>query len=284
MPPPRRGGRARRLPRPDRGGWVAFDDTCTHEECSLADGELDGGVVVCPCHASEFDLRTGDVLCAARARPASDLRGRGSRRASSRCGSRRRRAAAEAAHEREDHVPERSPGRRRRAGPVDRRPRARRRRPHRPRRLGGAACRTTGSRCCGARRRSSGSPRQDGRGFWVVHPLRRHRAGLEGLGDVLVRARRDVARGPDAGGGRGAEVDARHRPAAAHAHARARQQGLHAAGRQHVRGADPRPRARDPRAGVRARQRSTGSRTSPPRSRCGSSRRSWACRSRTGGC
>jgi cytochrome P450/nitrite reductase/ring-hydroxylating ferredoxin subunit len=43
-------------------GWVAFDDTCTHEECSLAEGELDGGVVVCPCHGSEFDVRTGDVL------------------------------------------------------------------------------------------------------------------------------------------------------------------------------------------------------------------------------
>src|SRR6476659_10863118 len=43
-------------------GWVAFQDTCTHEECSLADGELDGRVIVCPCHASEFDVRTGDVL------------------------------------------------------------------------------------------------------------------------------------------------------------------------------------------------------------------------------
>ena len=44
------------------GGWVAFDDTCTHEECSLAGGELDDGVIVCPCHGSEFDVRTGDVL------------------------------------------------------------------------------------------------------------------------------------------------------------------------------------------------------------------------------
>jgi cytochrome P450/nitrite reductase/ring-hydroxylating ferredoxin subunit len=44
------------------GAWVAFDDTCTHEECPLSDGELDGNVVVCPCHGSEFDVRTGDVL------------------------------------------------------------------------------------------------------------------------------------------------------------------------------------------------------------------------------
>lgn len=55
------GGRAVCVARLD-GAWVAFDDTCTHEECSLAEGELDGPVVVCPCHGSEFDVRTGDVL------------------------------------------------------------------------------------------------------------------------------------------------------------------------------------------------------------------------------
>jgi cytochrome P450/nitrite reductase/ring-hydroxylating ferredoxin subunit len=43
-------------------GWIAFDDTCTHQQCSLAEGELDGAVVVCPCHGSEFDVRTGDVV------------------------------------------------------------------------------------------------------------------------------------------------------------------------------------------------------------------------------
>jgi cytochrome P450/nitrite reductase/ring-hydroxylating ferredoxin subunit len=44
------------------GEWVAFDGTCTHQECALVDGDLDGAIVVCPCHGSEFDLRTGDVL------------------------------------------------------------------------------------------------------------------------------------------------------------------------------------------------------------------------------
>ena len=44
------------------GAWAAFEDTCTHAQCSLAGGELDGAVVVCPCHGSEFDVRTGDVL------------------------------------------------------------------------------------------------------------------------------------------------------------------------------------------------------------------------------
>ncbi|HEX2302586.1 MAG TPA: cytochrome P450 [Gaiella sp.] len=55
------GGRAVCLGRTSQG-WIAFDDTCTHEECSLAEGELDGAVIVCPCHGSEFDVRTGDVL------------------------------------------------------------------------------------------------------------------------------------------------------------------------------------------------------------------------------
>ena len=41
-----------------------FGDECTHEGCSLAEGELGDGEdsVVCPCHGSEFDLRTGEPL------------------------------------------------------------------------------------------------------------------------------------------------------------------------------------------------------------------------------
>ncbi len=86
-------------------GWVAFQDACTHEECSLADGELEGGVIVCPCHASEFDLRTGDVLCppALEPLPIYEARVEGSElqvRLSPPP------AAAEAVHERRDHVPE----------------------------------------------------------------------------------------------------------------------------------------------------------------------------------
>jgi nitrite reductase/ring-hydroxylating ferredoxin subunit len=44
------------------GTWVAFDDTCTHEECPLSEGDLEGERIVCYCHGSEFDLRTGEVL------------------------------------------------------------------------------------------------------------------------------------------------------------------------------------------------------------------------------
>lgn len=45
------------------GGTLhAFGDTCTHLRCSLAEGELEGTVVTCPCHGSQFDVTTGEVL------------------------------------------------------------------------------------------------------------------------------------------------------------------------------------------------------------------------------
>ena len=45
------------------GTYYAFDDACTHEQCSLAEeGELTGTTVTCTCHGSEFDVRTGKVL------------------------------------------------------------------------------------------------------------------------------------------------------------------------------------------------------------------------------
>ncbi len=45
------------------GGQLhAFDDTCTHKGCSLATGKLDGTIVTCPCHGSQFDVTTGEVL------------------------------------------------------------------------------------------------------------------------------------------------------------------------------------------------------------------------------
>lgn len=42
----------------------AFADECTHEGCSLAEGTLgeQEESVVCPCHGSEFDLRTGEPI------------------------------------------------------------------------------------------------------------------------------------------------------------------------------------------------------------------------------
>ena len=50
------------------GTLHAFDDTCTHEDCSLADGDLeragDRMAVTCPCHFAQFDVKTGAVLAA----------------------------------------------------------------------------------------------------------------------------------------------------------------------------------------------------------------------------
>ena len=44
------------------GTFHAFDDTCTHMACSLAEGDLEESTVICPCHGSEFDVRSGEVL------------------------------------------------------------------------------------------------------------------------------------------------------------------------------------------------------------------------------
>jgi nitrite reductase/ring-hydroxylating ferredoxin subunit len=43
------------------GALAAFDDTCTHEECSLSEGDIEGPWVVCYCHNAAFELETGAV-------------------------------------------------------------------------------------------------------------------------------------------------------------------------------------------------------------------------------
>jgi 3-phenylpropionate/trans-cinnamate dioxygenase ferredoxin subunit len=44
------------------GEWFALDDWCSHEECPLSDGWVEGEKIVCHCHGSEFDVRTGQAL------------------------------------------------------------------------------------------------------------------------------------------------------------------------------------------------------------------------------
>jgi nitrite reductase/ring-hydroxylating ferredoxin subunit/uncharacterized membrane protein len=39
----------------------ALHDRCSHRGCSLSDGEVDGEEIVCACHGSRFDRRTGAV-------------------------------------------------------------------------------------------------------------------------------------------------------------------------------------------------------------------------------
>jgi nitrite reductase/ring-hydroxylating ferredoxin subunit len=68
-------------PLPEQGALAAFDvggeriavaniagvlyalaDPCPHRQCSLAEGKLEGTVVTCPCHGSQFDVTTGARL------------------------------------------------------------------------------------------------------------------------------------------------------------------------------------------------------------------------------
>jgi 3-phenylpropionate/trans-cinnamate dioxygenase ferredoxin component len=49
------------LLRDEDGSVWALNDTCTHENASLAEGWVENGEVECPVHFSTFCLRTGAV-------------------------------------------------------------------------------------------------------------------------------------------------------------------------------------------------------------------------------
>lgn len=44
------------------GAWHAVETWCTHAECPLSDGWVEGTAIRCPCHGSLFDLATGEAL------------------------------------------------------------------------------------------------------------------------------------------------------------------------------------------------------------------------------
>jgi 3-phenylpropionate/trans-cinnamate dioxygenase ferredoxin component len=46
--------------RAEDGSLHAIDDTCSHAEVSLAEGEVDDCTIECWLHGSRFDLRTGE--------------------------------------------------------------------------------------------------------------------------------------------------------------------------------------------------------------------------------
>src|SRR2546429_7356192 len=52
----------RRPPRSTLFPYTTLFRSCSHEDCSLAEGELVKTAVVCPCHFAEFDIRNGAVL------------------------------------------------------------------------------------------------------------------------------------------------------------------------------------------------------------------------------
>ena len=48
------------IARDENGHVHAVNDTCTHANVSLSEGELDGCTLECWLHGSRFDIRTGD--------------------------------------------------------------------------------------------------------------------------------------------------------------------------------------------------------------------------------
>jgi nitrite reductase/ring-hydroxylating ferredoxin subunit len=44
------------------GQYYAVTDECTHSGCSLSDGEMEDELINCPCHGSQFDVRSGEVV------------------------------------------------------------------------------------------------------------------------------------------------------------------------------------------------------------------------------
>lgn len=44
------------------GKFCAFGNLCPHEDGPLCEGELDGDVVTCPWHFTEFNVRTGEAI------------------------------------------------------------------------------------------------------------------------------------------------------------------------------------------------------------------------------
>lgn len=44
------------------GGFYAIDDTCSHADASLSEGQIMGCQVACPLHGARFDIKTGEAL------------------------------------------------------------------------------------------------------------------------------------------------------------------------------------------------------------------------------
>lgn len=56
-------GRALAVFRLDDGTVCVTDNICTHAFAVLTDGWFEDGVVECPLHAGQFDVRSGKGLC-----------------------------------------------------------------------------------------------------------------------------------------------------------------------------------------------------------------------------
>jgi 3-phenylpropionate/trans-cinnamate dioxygenase ferredoxin subunit len=53
-------GQVMAIVRTKDGGIYALDDTCSHANVSLSEGEIEGHTLECWLHGSRFDIRTGE--------------------------------------------------------------------------------------------------------------------------------------------------------------------------------------------------------------------------------
>lgn len=42
--------------------YFAMGNVCTHNGCRLSGGKLEGEIVRCPCHGSQFNVKTGEAV------------------------------------------------------------------------------------------------------------------------------------------------------------------------------------------------------------------------------
>jgi Rieske Fe-S protein len=47
------------ITQPSKGNFKAFSKVCTHQGCDV--NKIDGGVISCPCHGSQFSIEDGSV-------------------------------------------------------------------------------------------------------------------------------------------------------------------------------------------------------------------------------
>ncbi len=44
------------------GTYYAIGNRCMHMACTLTNGKLKGDIVECPCHGSQYNVKTGAVV------------------------------------------------------------------------------------------------------------------------------------------------------------------------------------------------------------------------------